>query len=138
MPVQALFVLSVAFGFIASAVVTAHYIWPQLRDRPRIPLRIGDFGWGFRVVPVSGLTPHRAKPQTRWRPDMNDNGPVLPIAGATVVRAFLAVLSFVTWGLKGFGRARRHRREAAALAGLDCHMLADIGISRADPASPPS
>jgi uncharacterized protein YjiS (DUF1127 family) len=63
---------------------------------------------------------------------MDDNVPVLPIAGATVVRAFLAVLSIVKQRLKAYGRARRHRREATALAGLDCHMLADIGISRAD------
>jgi hypothetical protein len=50
---------------------------------------------------------------------MNDNVPVLPIAGATLQRAFLAVLAFVTRWFKGFARAGRHRREAAALAGLD-------------------
>ena len=34
--------------------------------------------------------------------------------------------------MKELARARRHRREAAALAGLDRRMLADIGINRAD------
>jgi len=63
---------------------------------------------------------------------MSENIPVLPIAGGTLVRAFLAVLAFVTRWLKAFARARRHRREAAALAGLDRHMLADIGLNRAD------
>jgi uncharacterized protein YjiS (DUF1127 family) len=64
--------------------------------------------------------------------DMSENIPVLPIAGGTLVRAFLAVLAFVTRWLKAFARIRRHRREAAALAGLDRHMLADIGLNRAD------
>jgi uncharacterized protein YjiS (DUF1127 family) len=64
--------------------------------------------------------------------DMNANIPVLPIAGGTLVRAFLALLAFVTRWLKDLARARRHRREAAALAGLDRRMLADIGLSRSD------
>ncbi len=63
---------------------------------------------------------------------MSENIPVLPIAGGTLVRAFLAVLAFVTRWLKAFARIRRHRREAAALAGLDHRMLADIGLNRAD------
>jgi uncharacterized protein YjiS (DUF1127 family) len=63
---------------------------------------------------------------------MSENIPVLPIAGGTLVRAFLSVLAFVTRWLKSFARARRHRREAAALAGLDRRMLADIGLSHAD------
>jgi uncharacterized protein YjiS (DUF1127 family) len=63
---------------------------------------------------------------------MTTNIPVLPVAGAAVVRAALSVLAFVTRWLKAFARARRHRREAAALAGLDRRMLADIGISRSD------
>jgi uncharacterized protein YjiS (DUF1127 family) len=63
---------------------------------------------------------------------MSENIPVLPIAGGTLVRAFLALLAFVTRWLKSLSRARRHRREAAALAGLDRRMLADIGLSRSD------
>jgi uncharacterized protein YjiS (DUF1127 family) len=58
--------------------------------------------------------------------------PVLPIAGATVLRAALALIAFVTHWLKQVARARRHRREAHALAGLDRYMLADIGITRSD------
>ena len=63
---------------------------------------------------------------------MTANVPVLPIAGSTVLRAALALLALVTRWLKDLARARRHRREARALAGLDRHMLADIGITSAD------
>ncbi len=59
---------------------------------------------------------------------MNANVPVLPIAGATVLRGSFAALALVTRWLKELARARRHRREARALAGLDQHMLADIGV----------
>ncbi len=60
------------------------------------------------------------------------NIPVLPVAGAALVRAFLSLLAFVTRWLKDFARARRNRRQAMALAGLDRRMLADVGLSRAD------
>ncbi len=63
---------------------------------------------------------------------MNINVPVLPIAGSTVLRASLALLALVTHWLKRLSEARRHRREAQVLAGLDRRMLADIGITRAD------
>jgi uncharacterized protein YjiS (DUF1127 family) len=63
---------------------------------------------------------------------MTANIPVLPIAGATVLRAALALIALVTRWLKQLAQARRHRREARALAGLDRHMLADIGITSAD------
>jgi uncharacterized protein YjiS (DUF1127 family) len=58
--------------------------------------------------------------------------PVLPIAGATVLRASLSALALATYWLKELARWRRHRREARVLAGLDRHMLADIGITRSD------
>ena len=58
--------------------------------------------------------------------------PVLPLAGATALRALLALMALVTRWLKELARARRNRREAVKLAGLDRRMLADIGISRAD------
>lgn len=35
MPPQALFFISVAFGFVAWGVVAAEFIWPALRGRPR-------------------------------------------------------------------------------------------------------
>jgi uncharacterized protein YjiS (DUF1127 family) len=63
---------------------------------------------------------------------MSTNIPALPIAGATLVRAFLALLSLVTSWLKQFARARRNRRDAAILAGLDGRMLSDMGITRSD------
>jgi uncharacterized protein YjiS (DUF1127 family) len=64
--------------------------------------------------------------------DMTTNIPVLPVAGGTLLRTFLSLLAFVTRWMKDIGRARRHRREVAVLAGLDRRMLADIGINRAD------
>ena len=60
------------------------------------------------------------------------NIPVLPIAGGALVRAFMALLAMVTRWLKELARARQHRRQANVLAGLDRHMLADIGITHAD------
>jgi len=63
---------------------------------------------------------------------MNNMVPVLPVAGAIVLRAFLSLMAFVTRWIKGVARARRHRREAMALAGLDQNILADIGLNRAD------
>ncbi len=63
---------------------------------------------------------------------MNANIPVLPIAGGVLVRGFASLLALLTHWLKEFARARRHRREANMLAGLDRNMLADIGITRAD------
>jgi uncharacterized protein YjiS (DUF1127 family) len=65
-------------------------------------------------------------------PDMTEYFPVLPVAAAALVRAFASLLALVTYWAKNLSRARRHRREASQLAGLDRHMLADIGISRAD------
>lgn len=63
---------------------------------------------------------------------MNANIPVLPIAGGALARAFLALVALVTYWLKQLARARKNRRDARVLAGFDHHMLADIGITRAD------
>ena len=63
---------------------------------------------------------------------MNSNIPVLPLAVATLARAFASLLALVTYWLKAAARARRHRRQASQLAVLDQHMLADIGITRAN------
>jgi uncharacterized protein YjiS (DUF1127 family) len=54
------------------------------------------------------------------------------VAGGALVRAFASLLALLTHWLKQVSRARRHRREANVLAGLDRNMLADIGITRAD------
>lgn len=58
--------------------------------------------------------------------------PVLPIAGSALLRGLASLVALVVHWLKLMARARRHRREASALVGLDRHMLADIGINRAD------
>ncbi len=63
---------------------------------------------------------------------MNANIPVLPIAGGALARVFLALVALVTYWLKQIARARKNRRDARVLAGFDRHMLADIGITRAD------
>jgi uncharacterized protein YjiS (DUF1127 family) len=63
---------------------------------------------------------------------MSAQYPVVPVAGSMLVRAFASLLSMVAHWLKAIARARRHRRDAVALAGLDGRMLADIGISRSD------
>ena len=63
---------------------------------------------------------------------MSANYPVLPVAGGTLLRAFASLVALVTYWLKHLARARRHRREATVLAGLDRRMLSDIGITRAD------
>ncbi len=63
---------------------------------------------------------------------MSANFPVLPLGGSALLRVFASVLALVTHWLKEVLRARRHRRQANVLAGLDRRMLADIGITRTD------
>ena len=63
---------------------------------------------------------------------MSANYPILPLGGSTLMRVFASLLAFLTYWLKELARARRHRREATVLAGLDRRMLSDIGITRAD------
>ncbi|HZP68864.1 MAG TPA: DUF1127 domain-containing protein [Pseudolabrys sp.] len=63
---------------------------------------------------------------------MSAQYPVLPIAAGALLRAFASVLALITHWIQALARARRHRREANILAGLDRRMLADIGITRAD------
>lgn len=63
---------------------------------------------------------------------MSTNIPVLPIAGSTLLRVFASVLAVVISWVQELARARRNRRQARQLAGLDRRMLADIGITRSD------
>ncbi len=63
---------------------------------------------------------------------MSIHYPVLPIAGSAALRGLASVVALVTHWLKRLAQAQRHRREARVLAHLDRHMLADIGITRAD------
>jgi hypothetical protein len=63
MYVQLLFGISVAFGFVAWAVVTALYIWPGLQARSRVealrPLLVLH---GFRFIGLSFLVPGVVSP----------------------------------------------------------------------------
>ena len=58
--------------------------------------------------------------------------PVLPLGATIPVRAFGSLAAAAARAVKAFVRARRNRRDALALAGLDRSMLTDIGITRAD------
>jgi uncharacterized protein YjiS (DUF1127 family) len=58
--------------------------------------------------------------------------PVVPIAAGILTRILAALLSSSAKVLKTVARVLRHRREANVLVRLDRHMLADIGITRAD------
>jgi uncharacterized protein YjiS (DUF1127 family) len=63
---------------------------------------------------------------------MSASYPVSPAIGGTTLRGLASLLAQVTHWLKELIRARRHRRQARLLAGLDRRMLADIGITRSD------
>ena len=63
---------------------------------------------------------------------MSANIPVLPLAAGTLVRAFASMLALVIGWLKKMAQRRRHWHQATALANLDRHMLADMGLTRAD------
>lgn len=87
MPAQALFGLSVAFGFIAWGIVAAQYIWPALRERARAdalrPLLVLH---AFRFIGLSFLVPGVVSPDL----------PAAFAAGAAygdIAAAILAVLS---------------------------------------------
>lgn len=92
---QALFGISVAFGFIAWGAVTAFYIWPQLQTRSRIealrPLLVLH---GFRFMGLSFLIPGVVSPD-------------LPIAFARdaaygdIVAAILALLALTALRSRG-------------------------------------
>jgi uncharacterized protein YjiS (DUF1127 family) len=65
---------------------------------------------------------------SRMETDMSAKFAVLPIPVAALARAIVAG---VRW-LKEIARARRHRRQASELCGLDNRVLKDIGITRSD------
>ena len=54
--------------------------------------------------------------------------PVIPLAAGSLARAVADLAARVA----RIAKALRHRRDARILAGLDRHMLADIGLNRAD------
>ena len=58
MPTQALFGISVAFGFIAWGIVAAQYLWPELRDQPSVQaLRSLLILHSFRFIGLAFLIP---------------------------------------------------------------------------------
>ena len=63
---------------------------------------------------------------------MRASFPIVPIAGAPVVQGVMLLAAFVVRWAKQLARAIRHRRDTTMLAGMDDHMLADIGLTRAD------
>ena len=63
---------------------------------------------------------------------MRSYTPVLPLGASIPARAFGSFAAAAARAVKAFVRARRNRRDALALAGLDRSMLKDIGISRSD------
>lgn len=63
---------------------------------------------------------------------MTTSIPVLPLAGATLARGFAGLAAQAARLAHAVARAQKNRRDARILAGLDQHMLADIGINRAD------
>ena len=58
--------------------------------------------------------------------------PVLPLAGATLARGFAGLVAQAVRLANAVAQIFKNRRQARALSGLDRHMLADIGINRAD------
>ena len=63
---------------------------------------------------------------------MRPNIVILPIAAAAPARAFVSLAALLARWIKAIAQARRHRRDAQTLAGLDRRMLRDIGLTRAD------
>jgi hypothetical protein len=63
MPPIALFGISIAFSLVAWALVAAHFIWPELRDRSRVDaLRPLLMLHAFRFVGLSFLIPSVVSP----------------------------------------------------------------------------
>ncbi len=58
--------------------------------------------------------------------------PILPIAGAALARGLAGLAAQAARFAGAVTQARRNRRAARMLSGLDQHMLADLGINRAD------
>jgi uncharacterized protein YjiS (DUF1127 family) len=63
---------------------------------------------------------------------MTAHYPILPLAGSAVLRGVTALLAFMTYWSRQIARARRHRRDAAVLAGLDRSMPTDLGLTRSN------
>jgi hypothetical protein len=120
MSVQLLFGISVAFGFVAWAVVTALYIWPRLQARSRVealrPLLVLH---GFRFIGLSFLVPGVVSPDlpivfARDAAYGDIVAAILALLALTALRSRLGITLawvFNIWGsldlLNAFYQARR-------------------------------
>jgi len=94
---QALFGVSVAFGFITWGIVATVYLWPELRGRPRADaLRRLLLVHGFRFVGLAFLIPGVVSPDL-------PAAFAQPAAYGDLVAALLALLALSVlttgWGL---------------------------------------
>src|SRR5215472_16591026 len=107
MTVQLLFGTSVAFGFVAWAVVATLYIWPQLRTQPRVdalrPLLVLH---AFRFIGLSFLVPGVVSPDlplafARAAAYGDIVAAILALAALATLRSGLGIAlawSFNLWG----------------------------------------
>jgi hypothetical protein len=87
MPPQALFGLSVAFGFVAWGLVTARYLWPELRRQSRVDaLRPLLTLHTFRFIGLAFLVPGVVAPEL-------SGAYARPAAYGDLIAAILALLS---------------------------------------------
>jgi uncharacterized protein YjiS (DUF1127 family) len=63
---------------------------------------------------------------------MSTNSLILPVSLGALARALLVVIATLVRWVKLAVRGMQNRRQAVALAHLDSHMLADIGLTRGD------
>jgi hypothetical protein len=93
-PAQVLFGISVAFSFLAWGIVAARYIWPHLRNKPRVealrPLLILH---SFRFVGLAFLVPGVVAPEL-------SAAFAGPAAYGDLIAAVLAVLALAGRGSK--------------------------------------
>ena len=87
MPPQALFGISVAFGFIAWGIVAAHYFWPVLRAQARgDALRALLILHSFRFIGLAFLVPGVVAPEL-------PSAFAVPAAYGDLIAALLALLA---------------------------------------------
>ena len=127
MPQQMIwFFVSIAFSFIAWGIVTAQYIWPELRQRPRVEaLRPLLMLHSFRFIGLAMLVPGVASPEL---PPAFAH----PAAYGDLIAAILALLSllllrrapgvviawiFSVWGTADLLNAFYQANHAGLLAG---------------------
>src|SRR6266487_431171 len=96
MPAQALFGISVAFGFIAWGIVAAQYFWPLLRAQARVDaLRPLLLLHGFRFVGLAFLVKGVVAPEL-------PGAFAVPAAYGDLIAAVLALLALAALH-SGFG-----------------------------------